>query len=173
VTNTTGRAWAAATAARWMPPVARTSNLAFLGVLAFGVLGSWSQIVDLIGSRILLAAVVFTVVGILVGWGFATGGSMTRTTAALIAPTRNAGPAFAAVAIGFDNDPAILAALTGILLVGLAVELPVASWLAQRRTALDERATEQAAAGDVEHAELGGSSTRSARTTNAPGPPTP
>ena len=79
----TVRAWAPVTAARWIP-VARASNLAFLGVLAFGVLGSWNQIVDLIGSRVLLAAVVFTVVGILAGWGLATGGSTTRTTAALI-----------------------------------------------------------------------------------------
>jgi BASS family bile acid:Na+ symporter len=148
------RAWAPATAAVWMPPVARTSNLAFLGVLAFGVLGSWNQIVDLIGSRVLLAAALFTVVGILVGWGLASGGSTTRTTAALIAPTRNAGPAFAAVAIGFGNDPAILAALTGVLLVGLAVELPVASWLARRRTGTDDGAHERAAADAVEGAEL-------------------
>ncbi len=164
----TVRAWAPVTAARWMPPVARASNLAFLGVLAFGVLGSWSQIVDLIGSRVLLAAVVFTVVGILAGWGLATGGSTTRTTAALIAPTRNAGPAFAAVAIGFGNDPAILAALTGILLVGLAVELPVASWLARRRTGQDEHASERAVADDVEHAELGAAASRLQQTAAAP-----
>jgi BASS family bile acid:Na+ symporter len=82
------RAWAPATAAVWMPPVARTSNLAFLGVLAFGVLGSWNQIVDLIGSR------------------------------------------------------------------GLAVELPVASWLARRRTGTDDGAHERAAADAVEGAEL-------------------
>jgi bile acid:Na+ symporter, BASS family len=149
------RAWAPATAASWMPPVARASNLAFLGVLAFGVLGSWAQIIDLIGSRVLLAAAVFTVVGVLAGWGLASGAPTTRTTAALIAPTRNAGPAFAAVAIGFGNDPAILAGLTGILLVGLAVELPLASWLARRRTADADNASEQAAAEDVELTELG------------------
>ncbi|TQM13619.1 bile acid:sodium symporter family protein [Pseudonocardia kunmingensis] len=149
------RAWAPATAASWMAPVARTSNLAFVGVLAFGVLGSWAQIVDLIGSRVLLAAVVFTVVGVLVGWALASGPPTTRTTAALIAPTRNAGPAFAAVAIAFENDPAILAGLTGILLVGLAVELPLASWLARRRTPDEDRARERAAADDVELAELG------------------
>jgi bile acid:Na+ symporter, BASS family len=98
---------------------------------------------------------VFTVIGILAGWGLATGGSTTRTTTALIAPTRNAGPAFAAVAIGFGNDPAILAALTGILLVGLAVELPVASWLARRRTAPEDHASEQADAHNVEGTEVG------------------
>jgi hypothetical protein len=39
--------------------------------------------------------------------------------------------------------------------VGLAVELPVASWLARRRTGQDERASERAVADAVEHAELG------------------
>jgi hypothetical protein len=112
--------------------------------------------------------VVFTVVGILGGWGLATGGSTTRTTVTLIAPTRNAGPAFAAVAIGFGNDPAILAALTGILLVGLAVELPVASWLARRRTGQDEHASERAVADDVEHAELGAAASRPQQTAAAP-----
>jgi BASS family bile acid:Na+ symporter len=149
------RAWAPATAAGWMPPAARVSNLAFLGVLALGVLGSWAQIVDLVGSLVLLAAVVFTVLGILVGWALAVGAPTTRTTAALIAPTRNAGPAFAAVAIAFGNDPAILAGVTGVLLVGLVVELPFASWLARRRTADEDHASERAAADDVELTELG------------------
>jgi len=52
--------------------------------------------VDLIGSRTLLAAIVFTVVGIAAGWALSAGSGTTRTTTALIAPTRNAGPAFAA-----------------------------------------------------------------------------
>lgn len=149
------RGWAPATAASWMPPVARASNLAFVGVLALGVLGSWQQIVDLIGSRTLLAAIVFTVVGVAVGWVFSAGAGTTRTTTALIAPTRNAGPAFAAIAIAFDNDPAILAAVSGILLVGLAVELPVASWLARRRSTPETRAADHRAADRAESAELG------------------
>jgi bile acid:Na+ symporter, BASS family len=78
------RAWVPGTAASWMPPVARASNLAFVGVLAFGALGSWQQIVALIGSRTLLAAIVFTAVGVAVGWALSAGSSMTRTTTALI-----------------------------------------------------------------------------------------
>jgi bile acid:Na+ symporter, BASS family len=149
------RAWAPGTAAAWMPPVARASNLAFVGVLALGVLGSWQQIVDLIGSRTLLAALVFTAAGVAVGWALSVGSGTTRTTTALIAPTRNAGPAFAAIAIAFGNDPAILAAVSGILLIGLAVELPVASWLARRRTPAETHAAERAAADDAQVAELG------------------
>jgi BASS family bile acid:Na+ symporter len=150
------REWTPATAATWMPPVARASNLAFVGVLALGVLGSWQQIVELIGSRTLLAAIVFTAVGVAVGWTLCAGSGTTRTTTALIAPTRNAGPAFAAIAIAFDNDPAILAAVSGILLVGLTVELPVASWLARRRTTGEQHAAERTAAEQAGFVELGG-----------------
>jgi bile acid:Na+ symporter, BASS family len=158
------RAWAPGTAASWMAPVARASNLAFVGVLALGVLGSWQQIVDLIGSRTLLAAVVFTAVGAAIGWALsARTGPTTRTTTGLIAPTRNAGPVFAAVAIAFGNDPPVLAAVSGILLAGLAVELPIASWLARRRTTGEAHEAERAAAGEAESAELGRAGSKAPR----------
>ena len=154
------RAWAPATAATWMPPVARASGLAFGGVLALGVLGSWQQIADLIGSRTLLATMVFTGTAAVAGWLLAAGSGTVRTTSALIAPTRNAGPVFAAVAIAFGNDPQILAAVSGILLIGLAVEFPIASWLGHRRTSAEERAAGEAAARHSSTAELGGVSVR-------------
>ncbi|TVP75299.1 MAG: hypothetical protein EA340_00260, partial [Nitriliruptor sp.] len=80
-----------------------------------------------------LAAAVFTVLSAIAGGVLATGPRVRRTTLAGIAPLRNAGPAFAAVAIAFDSDPEILAALSGILLVGLAVALPAAARLAATR----------------------------------------
>lgn len=128
------RHWAAQTSADWVPPTQQISSIAFLGVLVLGVASSWEQIVSLIGSRTLIAAAVFTVLAALTGGLLAPGPTRTRTTLAGIAPLRNAGPAFAAVAIGLDNDPAVLAALSGILLVGLAVTLPVAARLASTRT---------------------------------------
>ena len=91
-----------------------------------------------------------------------------RTTTALIAPTRNAGPAFAAIAVAFDNDPAVLAAASGILLMGLAVELPVAARLARRRTTGEEYAAARAAAQDAGFVELGRPGPR-----NGPPDPTP
>jgi BASS family bile acid:Na+ symporter len=60
-----------------------------------------------------------------------------RTTLAGIAPLRNAGPAFAAVAIAFSSDPEILAALSGILVVGLVVTIPAAARLAASRPQVD------------------------------------
>jgi BASS family bile acid:Na+ symporter len=51
---------------------------------------------------------------------------------------RNGGPVFAAVAIAFNNDPQVLGAVTGLLLPGLVVALPLASYLAKRRTTTKE-----------------------------------
>lgn len=126
--------WTGQTSAGWAPVTQRVSTIAFGAVLALGLASSWEQLVSLIGSRTLIAAAVFSVLAGLAGALLSPGPRRTRTTLAGIAPLRNAGPAFAAVAIGLDNDPAALAALSGILLVGLAVMLPVAARLASTRT---------------------------------------
>jgi bile acid:Na+ symporter, BASS family len=128
------RHWSSATAARWGASAQRASSLSFVAVLGLGLGSSWEQIVSLLGSRTLLAAAVFTVLAAVAGGLLATGSRVRRTTMGGIAPLRNAGPAFAAVAIAFGSDPEILAALSGILLVGLVVCLPVAARLASSRS---------------------------------------
>ena len=129
------RNWAPETATQWKAPALNVSNLALLTVLALSLLGSWQQITALVGSLALLAALLFNVVAFGIGTLVASGSLVTRTTAGLLAPARNAGPVFAAVGIAFNNDPEILGALTGILLVGLAVGVAVAAYLAQHRPA--------------------------------------
>jgi bile acid:Na+ symporter, BASS family len=121
------------TAARWGSSAQRVSSLSFVAVLVLGLGSSWEQIVSLLGSRTLLAAAAFTVLAAVAGGLLASGPPVRRTTLAGIAPLRNAGPAFAAVAIAFGSDPEILAALSGVLLVGLVVCLPVAARLAASR----------------------------------------
>ena len=110
-----------------------------MAVLALSLLGSWQQIIALIGSLTLLAGLVFMIVTLVVGTLVARGSMVTRTTVVFLAPMRNAGPVFAAVAIAFNNDPKILGAVTGLLLPGLVVALPLASYLAHRRTAHESR----------------------------------
>jgi bile acid:Na+ symporter, BASS family len=127
------RHWSAGTAAAWAPPAQRVSSLAFAAVLVLGIGSSWEQIVSLLGSRTLVAAAAFTVLAAIAGGVLATGPLVRRTTLGGIAPLRNAGPAFAAVAIAFDSDPEILAALSGILLIGLVVCIPIAARLAATR----------------------------------------
>jgi bile acid:Na+ symporter, BASS family len=122
------------TATSWAAPAQRVSSASFVAVLVLGLGSSWEQIVSLLGSRTLLAAGTFTVLAAVAGALLASGPPVRRTTLGGIAPMRNAGPAFAAVAIAFDNDPEILAASSGILLVGLVVCLPVAARLAASRS---------------------------------------
>jgi bile acid:Na+ symporter, BASS family len=127
------RHWTRPVATTWEPVTQQVSSLSFLGVLVLGIGSSWEQIVSLLGSRTLLAAAVFTVLAAIAGGALATGPSIRRTTLAGIAPLRSAGPAFAAAAIAFGSDPEILAALSGILLVGLVLCIPVAARLAATR----------------------------------------
>ena len=127
------RHWRETVATSWEPVAQRTSTVSFAAVLLLGIGSSWEQIVSLLGSRTLLAAVVLTVLSALAGGVLATGPWPRRTTLAGIAPLRNAGPAFAAVAIAFDSDPEIVAALSGVLLVSLLTCVPAAARLAAGR----------------------------------------
>jgi BASS family bile acid:Na+ symporter len=43
-------------------------------------------------------------------------------------PIANSGPVFAAIAIGFNNDPEILGILTALVFVSLILSAVIASW---------------------------------------------
>jgi BASS family bile acid:Na+ symporter len=140
------RHWSPETAAKWNPPVSQTSTYAFVIVLVLALLGSWQTLVALIGSRTILAGIVFSIVMLVVGYFVATGGKETRSTVALLEPISNSGPVFAAVAIAFNNDPEILGAVTGIILVQIIVGTIVASYFAKGRAAPEETPAEGPAA---------------------------
>ena len=119
----------------------------FLAVVVFALLGSWQMIIDLIGDRVLLAGIVFTVAMIAIGYFASMGGHPTRAATAMIQPGSNAGPAFAAVAIAFGNDPAILGAVTAIIFMQIVVAAPVSTWMGRDQG--DPSAESQEASGEV------------------------
>ena len=121
-------------ATAWQPTTLKISNLTLLVVLALMLLGNWQELIDLIGSRTLIAAVVFALAATALGYVVSAGPERTRTTTATLAPIRNAGPVFAAIGIAFNNDPEILAALAGILVIGNLVPVFIAGALGKRRT---------------------------------------
>ena len=127
------RNWAPQTAGGWLKSSMKVSGMTFFAVLALALLGGWQEIVDLIGSRTMVAALVFTVIALAVGVLVATGPARIRTTVGILAPNRNAGPVFAAVGIAFANDPAILGATLSIMMVGLVVSILFGSFLARKR----------------------------------------
>lgn len=104
-------------AMEWNGFAQRIIGPSFLAVIALGLLSSWQTIVDLIGDRVMFAALVFSVVMIALGYFLSQGDYTTRAATSMIQPGSNSGPSFAAVAIAFDNDPAILGAVVAILFV--------------------------------------------------------
>ena len=115
-------------------------------VLALALLGSWQTLIALIGSRTILAGIIFAVLMIVLGYFVALGGKKTRSSVALLEPISNAGPVFAAVAIAFNNDPEILGAATGIILVQIIVGTIIASYFAKGQPAPEEIPAEGPAA---------------------------
>jgi BASS family bile acid:Na+ symporter len=150
------RNWAPHTAGGWHKTSMKISNISFIAVIVGALLGSWRMIVDLIGSRALLGAIIFAVIAIALGSFLAVGTRKVRTTVGLLAPLRNAGPVMAAVGIGFANDPAILGAVTAMLMVMSTVAILFASFLARKRPAPEEASIPSAAGrGAQGSAELG------------------
>jgi BASS family bile acid:Na+ symporter len=131
------RHWAPERAMEWNGFSLKASNLTFVGVLAGALLGSWQTIVDLIGSRTVLAALIASAVVLVVGYLASPGAKPTKRAAALIQPGTNAGPAFAAVAIAFDNDPEVLGAITAILLSQIVIGVLAAVYFARGHSDAD------------------------------------
>ncbi|MEV0973006.1 bile acid:sodium symporter [Microtetraspora glauca] len=128
------RHYAPPTARSWHPFAVKVSNVTFMIVLAGMLLGNWRDVVELLGSRALLAGFVLSVAAFATGTLLATGSPVRRTTMGSVAAVRNVGPALAAVGIAFRNEPAIMGALAAVLLSGLTAAIPIAAVLSRRRS---------------------------------------
>ncbi|MFD1541832.1 bile acid:sodium symporter [Nonomuraea guangzhouensis] len=127
------RHYARHSALSWHPAAATVSNVTFMMVLTGMLLGSWRDVVTLLGSRTLLAGFVLSVVAFAVGTLLATGSRTRRTTMGGIAAVRNVGPPLAAIGIAFGAEQAVLGALAAVLVSGLAAALPIAAVLGHNR----------------------------------------
>jgi BASS family bile acid:Na+ symporter len=122
------RHWAADTAMKWKPPVAQTANITLLIVIALALLGSFRIILDMLGDLAILAQALFVVIVFALGYFISRGdGSMRRATASIQVGS-NSGPTFAAIALAFDNDPAILGIAVALIFVQIVVGTLVSSW---------------------------------------------
>jgi BASS family bile acid:Na+ symporter len=128
-------------ATEWNGFAGKIIGPSFMAVVVLALLSSWRMIIDLLGDRVIVAAVVFTVVMIVIGYFVSVGGYRTRAATALIQPGTNAGPAFAAVAIAFGNDPAILGAVTAIIFIQIVVTAPIGTWMGRDKD--DPRSEDQ------------------------------
>jgi BASS family bile acid:Na+ symporter len=149
------RHWNEKRAVEWNGFAGKIIGPSFLAVVVLALLSSWQMIIDLLGSRTLVAGVVFSVVMIVIGYFVSVGGYTTRAATSMIMPGSNAGPAFAAVAIAFNNDPAILGAVTAILFMQIIVSPVIGTWMGRdQEDPLAE--AEEAMEEDIEMADEGG-----------------
>jgi len=123
------RHWNEKSAADWNEFAKKVSGPTFLIVVVLALLGSWQTIIDLLGDRVLIAGAIFPVVMIVIGYYLSTGGYKTRAATGLIQAGSNSGPAFAAVAIAFNNDPAILGAMTVLIFLQIVLGAPIGAWM--------------------------------------------
>jgi BASS family bile acid:Na+ symporter len=123
------RHWTADTAASWRPTTQQIANYTLLIVIVLALLGSFRTILDMFGDFAILAQALFVVIMIALGYFISKGDSPVRKATAMIQPGSNAGPTFAAIAIAFNNDPAILGAATVLVFVQIVVGTLVASYM--------------------------------------------
>ena len=139
------RHWNESGALEWNATAQKIIGPSFLAVIVLGLLSSWRLIIDLIGDRVILAAIVFVVVMVVVGYFVSMGSYETRSATSMISIGSNSGPSFAAVAIAFNNEPAILGATVAILFFQIIGGGVISSWMGNRFGAPDEEASEASA----------------------------
>ncbi len=122
-------------ASSWSPGADRVASVSFAGVLLGIVLGGFSAMIDLFGTRTLLAALVAGVAFFAAGWLLSPGPEQLRSTAGFIAGVRNAAPVLVIVYAAFTDVEGVLSSLIAIYLVVLAIYLPLAAWLGSRHAA--------------------------------------
>jgi BASS family bile acid:Na+ symporter len=138
------RHWNEKSAAEWNEFAKKVSGPTFLLVVVLALLGSWQTIIDLLGDRVLIAGAIFPLVMIVIGYYASTGDYKTRAATGLVQVGSNSGPAFAAVAIAFDNDPEILGVMTVLIFLQIIVGAPVSTWMGRNEPDESEGGGEQA-----------------------------
>jgi BASS family bile acid:Na+ symporter len=123
--------------ARWpgtadtlQPHMSQASTVAILFLIVGGVILAWTDIVDLVGTGGLIAAIVFLLVSL--GIGYVSGGSdpAIRSVLGLGTAQRNLSAALVVGAQNFSSE--VLTYVIVIALIGLAILLPLAGELGRR-----------------------------------------
>jgi BASS family bile acid:Na+ symporter len=107
--------------------------MAFLAV--GGIIANWREVVSLLGTRGILAAVLLIAVAFALGYGAGGGDTATRTVMGLGAGQRNLAAAFVVAVQNFTDDADVLAFVIVASLVGLLLLLAGAAELGKRRAA--------------------------------------
>jgi bile acid:Na+ symporter, BASS family len=125
------RARREAAAARAAPFLNRFSTLSLAVMILLMLVTNFRNILDLYGTRGVLASVIFLLVGFGLGWLLGGPAADTRGVLALGTAQRNVA---AALVVGGQNfsDPRVVVMVVVVAIVGLLVLMPLARWAAKR-----------------------------------------
>jgi BASS family bile acid:Na+ symporter len=118
-------------AGRLAPLFNKLSSLSLALMIVLMVITNMRSIVDLFGSRGVLASVIFLIAGIGIGWFLGGSGAGVKSVLALGTAQRNIA---AALVVGGQNfpDPKVVVMIVVVAIVGMFLLMPFASMLARR-----------------------------------------
>jgi bile acid:Na+ symporter, BASS family len=123
------RARLATAAARGAAVLNQVSTLSLIAVIVLLSVTNIRNIVDLFGSRGVLASLVFLLVGFGLGWLLGGRGGETKSVLALGTSQRNIAAALVVAGQNF-TDPNVVVMVVVVAVVGLLVLMPLARWAA-------------------------------------------
>ena len=119
-------------AGRVQPAVARLSNISMILVVTLTTAGHLKSVLSVFGTLGVLAAIVYTIVCVAIGWVLGGPGAGTRGVLALGTAQRNTAAAFVVAGQNFE-DPKVIVMITVVLIVEFLMLMPFARFLAKGR----------------------------------------
>jgi len=110
-------------------PAGQISNLSLAALLVLGIGLNFSQVLSLIGTGGIIAAVVFVAAAFVIGWLLASPGFENRSVMALGTAQRNLSAAMTIAAANFASDPNVLVMVIVTALILMVMLLPSAGEL--------------------------------------------
>jgi bile acid:Na+ symporter, BASS family len=126
------RARFAELAARVKPAIATVSSLSLVVFIALVSIANVRNVIDVFGTRGILAGVLFILLGVAVGWLLGGRAAPMRRTLALGTAQRNIA---AAVVVGSQSDPDAVVMVVVVALIGFAILMPLSRAFSQRAEA--------------------------------------
>jgi len=126
------KAWVPDIAVAWQALVKKISSVTFGLVILSIVIGGFQQVIDLIGSWILVASLVASLGWLIAGAVLAPAPRATRVTGGILASSRNAGPVLLIATASFADVEGVIPATISVFIVLLVTQVVVASWFGKR-----------------------------------------
>jgi predicted Na+-dependent transporter len=129
------------TAARLQPVFSQTSNTALLFLLVLGLVLNFREMIGLVGSFGILAAVLFLLLSLALGYLLGGSEGQTKSVIGLGTAQRNIAAALVVAGQNFDID--VVTYLMVVAILGLMLLMPLAGELGRRQSGVSDQAVER------------------------------